>query len=75
MTGIHSGQRGPFMQGLGMIRLERVVAAIAQWVRVPGKIALIQPILIRLAVKAKVPSVVGLPTEVIHRGWQFWAKF
>ena len=30
MTGIHSGQRGPFMQDPGMIRLERVIAAIAQ---------------------------------------------
>jgi hypothetical protein len=30
MTWVHSGQRGPFMQDLGMNRLERVVAAIAQ---------------------------------------------
>lgn len=50
MTVIDSGQRGPFVQDFGVIRLERVVAAIAQWVRVPGKMALIQPILFRFIV-------------------------
>jgi len=37
MTGIHSGQRGPSMQDLGMLRLERVVAAMAQGCDLQGK--------------------------------------
>ena len=51
MTRVHSGQRGPFMQDFGMTRLKNSgsdcsVGASSR--EVPGKIALIQPILFAL---------------------------